>query len=133
MKKIIISIILAVMTVGIAAAAGKKDGKPEITFAKTSHDFGTIKDDDYVTAIYEFENTGDAPLVIISVTNGGCGCTTPSYPKSPIKPGKKGEIKIKFNPRGRAGEFNREVKVKTNAKGDRKKLTFNGTIIPTKK
>ncbi|MDE5983594.1 MAG: DUF1573 domain-containing protein [Duncaniella sp.] len=54
-------------------------------------------------------------------------------PQNPIKPGKKGEIKIKFNPRGRAGEFNREVKVKTNAKGDRKKLNFNGTIIPANK
>lgn len=119
---------LLVLT-GLAVISAKD--KAEITFNQTSHDFGTIKaNDGAVSAVYEFTNTGTAPLTIITVTNGGCGCTKPSYPKQPIAPGKKGEIKITFQPRGRSGEFNRSVKVKTNASAGRKTLTFNGVIVP---
>ena len=45
-------------------------------------------------------------------------------------PGAKGEIKVTFQPKGRSGEFNRSVKVKTNAGAGRKTLTFNGVIVP---
>lgn len=102
-----------------------------ITFAETTYDLGTIKaNEGNVTATYQFTNTGTEPLIIISVTNGGCGCTNPSYPKAPIAPGKSGEIKIKFDPSGRRGEFSRQVKVKTNAQNKRISLKFSGVIIP---
>ena len=126
MKKILFIVIA--MVVAVVAAA--KD-KPEISFAETKHDFGSIHaNGGRVTAVYEFTNTGKSPLVIISVSNGGCGCTVPTYPKEPIAPGKSGKISITFDPRGRAGEFERVVKVKTNAKRQRLKLSFSGTIIP---
>lgn len=131
MKRVIVTLI-AIATVAMLGQAKKTtDSKPEITFTSQNHDFGTIRDNATVAVEYEFQNTGNAPLVIISVTNGGCGCTTPSFSTAPIKPGKKGKIKIQFNPRGRAGEFDREVKVKTNAPGSRKKLTFRGVIVPS--
>lgn len=127
MKKLLLTMLLVLTGLTVISA---KD-KAEITFTQTSHDFGTIKaNDGAVSAVYEFTNTGTAPLTIITVTNGGCGCTKPSYPKQPIAPGKKGEIKITFQPRGRSGEFNRSVKVKTNASAGRKTLTFNGVIVP---
>ena len=126
MKKIFLVLLLAVTAI-ISASA--KD-KAEMTFVKTAHDFGTIKaDGGAVTAVYEFTNTGSAPLTIINVSNGGCGCTKPSYPLEPIAPGKSGEIKITFDPKGRKGEFNRTVKVKTNAGSARKKLTFSGVVV----
>ena len=127
MKKIWLILLLMLTVGGIAWAAGK----PAIKFSTKSHDFGTIHaKDGKVTAIYDFTNTGDAPLTIVTVTNGGCGCTNPSFPMEPIAPGKSGEIKITFDPRGRSGEFNRTVKVKTNAGKSREKLTFSGVIIP---
>lgn len=127
MKKIFLVLLLAL--VGVAAMSAKE--KAEMTFATTAHDFGTIKaDGGAVTAVYEFTNTGSTPLTIINVSNGGCGCTKPSFPKKPIAPGKKGEIKITFQPKGRSGEFNRTVKVKSNAAKSRINLTFNGVIIP---
>lgn len=129
MKKLLLIMLLAIA--GFAGMEAKDKAKAEITFTKTSHEFGTIKEKGgAVTAVYEFTNTGTAPLTIINVTNGGCGCTKPSYPRSPIAPGKKGEIKITFQPRGRAGEFDRAVKVKTNASSGRKTLTFKGVIVP---
>lgn len=126
MKRILSLLLLLIVTV--AAYAG-----PEIAFDRVKHDFGTIHASrGPVKAVYPFTNTGDAPLVIVSVTNGGCGCTTPRYTLEPVAPGKKGQVIIEFDPRGRQGEFKRDVKVKTNAKGKSKKakLTFTGAIIP---
>lgn len=126
MKKIFTILLMAIVGLTVAAK-----GKPQITFDSTSHDFGTIKENGgKVTAVYSFTNTGDEPLTIITVTNGGCGCTKPDFPKAPIAPGAKGNIKVTFQPKGRKGEFNRSVKVKTNAGSGRKTLTFNGVIIP---
>ncbi len=126
MRKILLIMFFVISMAGVAMA-----GKPGIKFASMSHDFGTIHEKNgQVTATYEFTNTGDAPLSIVTVTNGGCGCTKPSFPLEPIAPGKSGVIKITFDPRGRAGEFNRTVKVKTNAGKSRNKLTFSGVIVP---
>lgn len=128
MKRILFTALLALISMMAVSAADKGSA---ITFSETKHDFGTIKaNGGKVTAVYRFTNTGTEPLVIITVTNGGCGCTTPAYPKAPIAPGKSGEISIQFDPSGRRGEFNREVKVKTNASKKRVPLMFTGTIIP---
>jgi len=106
-------------------------GKPAVTYGSTTHDFGTISAaKGPVSAEYEFTNTGDAPLIIINVTNGGCGCTTPAFPKQPIAPGKSGVITIHFDPTGRKGEFNREVKVRTNIGKKQYRLKFSGVIVP---
>lgn len=114
---------------GVTAA----DKNQPVEFKSVSHDFGTIHaDKGSVSNEYVFTNVSDEPVVIMSVTNGGCGCTTPTYPRKPIAPGEKGVIKITFNPQGRRGEFNREVKVRyaTSKKKGRVALTFSGAIIP---
>ena len=127
MKRSIFSVLFAALLALAVSAAGKAD----MQFKSTSFDFGTIKSTGgQVTATYHFKNTGDAPLVIVNVTNGGCGCTRPVYPKEPIKPGQSGVIKINFNPSGRRGELNREVKVKTNGVKKRISLKFSGVIVP---
>lgn len=127
----IISLLLLIVSLALPVnASNATKSQATITMASTYHDFGTIKaSDGPVTARYEFTNTGSAPLVIINVTNGGCGCTTPEYPKQPVAPGKSAAITITFDPTGRRGEFNREVKVKTNA-GKRLSLRFSGVVIP---
>lgn len=129
MKRHILTLLLAIMTtIGIAAAGNGA----MIKFDTTTRDLGTIRaSKGNVTATYNFTNTGTEPLVIVSVSNGGCGCTRPDYPKQPIAPGKSGKIVINFNPSGRKGELNREVRVKSNAKnGKRQSLRFTGVIIP---
>ncbi len=130
MKKIL----LLTFILGLFAATAAAEGKPKIEFASTTHDLGTIKaDGGRATFAYEFENTGDAPLLIFSVTNGGCGCTKPSFPKEPVLPGKKGKITITFDPTGRRGELQRTVLVDTNASKKRIKLKFTGVITPSPK
>ena len=74
---------------------------PVMTFEKTEHNFGTIKQGTPVETVFKFTNTGDAPLIITN-TKSSCGCTVPQYPKDkPIAPGETGELLVKFNGSGK--------------------------------
>lgn len=112
-------------------ATTAQDGAPQIVFAEKSYNFGIVPEKGGpITHYFEFTNTGDAPLVIISAT-ASCGCTRPSYPTEPIAPGKKGKIKVTYLPEGRPGEFDKVIKVRTNAKDTKKiSLTIRGTVKP---
>lgn len=110
-----------------------KDGKASasIVFAEKKHDFGNIREDGG-PASYEFvfTNEGETPLVIISAT-ASCGCTMPHYPKAPISPGKSGKIRVTYLPKGRPGEFDKSVKVRTNDPKNKKlTLRISGVVVP---
>ena len=124
---------MAVFAVCLVALSTLADDKQaEATFATKSHDFGTIQEaKGPVSCTFEFTNTGDKPLLIIDVT-ASCGCTKPEYPSKPIKPGKKGKIKVTYSPIGRPGAFKKTVKVKTNGKERATTLRIEGTVIPKK-
>lgn len=129
MKKILTAA-LAAGTLLLAAAA-KPAGEPAAEFPETSHDFGTIAEDGgSVSCEFAFTNTGEAPLLILNAT-ASCGCTRPSFPKQPVAPGKSGKIKVTYNPKGRPGEFDKTVTVRTNIK-ERKKivLKIKGFVSP---
>ena len=130
MTKRFFIVLLTVCMVAISAVA---DGKQaEATFTVKSHDFGTIKEEGGpVSCTFEFTNTGDKPLLIIDAT-ASCGCTRPEFPTKPIKPGKKGKIKVTYSPIGRPGAFKKTVKVKTNGKERTISLQIEGTVIPKK-
>lgn len=132
MKRLLI-FFLAIVAMA-TATYGAGEG-PVLKFDNMTYDFGTIDPaKGPVTAIYTFTNTGNKPLVIVSVSNGGCGCTTPKHPREPIAPGKSGTITITFDPTGRRGELLRMVKVKSNAiNGKRMNLKFTGMLVPSKK
>ena len=121
--------LLAALMCLTAFAADK--GEAAITLASKSYDFGNIRESaGPVTTEFEFVNTGDAPLVIISAV-ASCGCTRPVYPQAPVKPGKSGKIKVTFLPQGRPGEFSKSIKVRTNAKKNKKfTLRISGVVIP---
>ncbi len=124
---------IAIFAVCMVALSALADGKQaEATFEVKSHDFGTIKEEGGpVSCYFEFTNTGDKPLLIIDAT-ASCGCTRPEYPSKPIKPGKKGKIKVTYSPIGRPGAFKKTVKVKTNGKERTITLRIVGAVIPKK-
>ncbi|HEX5554668.1 MAG TPA: DUF1573 domain-containing protein [Chitinophagaceae bacterium] len=70
------------------------DGK--IKFQKETVDFGTAKLNHPVTVQFEFTNVGQQPVIIQSA-QPSCGCTTPSWTKEPVLPGKKGVVKAIYN------------------------------------
>ncbi|WP_129021609.1 DUF1573 domain-containing protein [Edaphocola flava] len=101
--------------------------KTSVKFDKDTFDFGVIKDGDLVEHTYKFRNTGANPLMIDDVI-ATCGCTIPSYTKTPIAPGQNGEIKISFNSKGKAGNVSKSITVISNADQDRIPLHFKATV-----
>lgn len=119
----ILLLALAALTVNAA--------EPDITFEELTFDFGTIAEDGGpVKHEFKFTNTGDAPLMIVNAT-ASCGCTRPDFPKKPVGAGKKGVLKVTYLPKGRPGEFNKTVTVKTNSKKHKKvTLRIKGFVTP---
>jgi hypothetical protein len=124
MKKIILSFAIAAITAGGAMAQSQptrqtsapqvqaKTG-PIISFEESEYNFGDISQGDVVEHTFKFKNTGTKPLVIdrIDVT---CGCTTPTYSKEPIMPGKTGTVVAKFDSAGKLGNQKKAITVHTN-------------------
>lgn len=100
---------------------------PVMEFEKTLHDFGLIVKGERVAYKFKFENTGGADL-IISDASSSCGCTVPTYPRHPIKPGKSGEIEVEFNSAGRDGAQHKTVSILTNAQPNTIRLEIEAEI-----
>lgn len=100
----------------------------EITFKKEVHDFGKVKNGGDATYEFEFTNTGKEPLIIQEVQKT-CGCTTPSWPKEPIMPGKTGKIKVQYDTK-RTGKIDKKVTILSNAKTAAKELFIKGEVLP---
>lgn len=129
MKKIVTLLLIAIALLPLGAAAKKN---ADIKFENSVYNFGTVPEHGgTVSHIFEFTNTGDANLVIKDA-KADCGCTVPEFPTQPIAPGKKGKIKVTFNPLYRAGGFTKVVTVFTNGKTKKARLKIHGTVNPNK-
>lgn len=128
MKRILLAIAIVVL-----AATAFADDFACATFKTRTHDFGLIAEEKGpVSVTFEFTNTGTKPLLIINAL-ASCGCTKPEYPTEPIKPGKKGKIKVTYSPVGRPGAFRKTVKVITNGETRQIPLVIEGTVKPARK
>lgn len=112
MRKILSLVGLIPFLCGVASAQAPK---AVITFSQTSYDFGQVEEKGgAVSYSFNFTNTGKTPLIITNVATS-CGCTTPEWPKAPILPGKKGSIKVTFDPLNRPGPIDKNITVSSNA------------------
>jgi len=110
------------------------DGKyPAMDFKVREFDFGTINQGDVVSHTFDFTNNGQADLLIAS-GHGSCGCTVPEFPKDPVKPGEKGQVKVTFNSAHKTGVQVKTVTLDTNTKDGNEILvirtTINETVLP---
>jgi len=103
--------------------------KTTIEFEETTFDFGTATEGEVVTHIYKFKNTGKHPLIIKN-TKTSCGCVVASWPKEPIAVGASGEIKVKFNTRGKIGKQTKRITITANIPNEVYFLTIKGELIP---
>ncbi len=127
--KYVLVAMLLLMTGMLVYAKG--DGKGEMKFETTTHDFGTIKESDGpVTCEFEFVNVGNGNLSITEA-KAQCGCTRPTYPTAPVKPGKKNKIKVTYNPTNRPGAFTKTITVYLyNCNKKKMTLKIKGTVLP---
>jgi Protein of unknown function (DUF1573) len=100
-----------------------------MVFDNETIDYGTIAHNAEPNRKFEFTNNGNKPLIITN-TQGSCGCTVPTSPKDPILPGARGVIGVRYAT-DRVGAFTKTVTVTSNAEGaPTKVLTIKGTILP---
>lgn len=144
MRKIFLLAMLTVLGITISSAqeTSKKAKKAKTTvvalpkvegagmvFENETIDYGTVAHNADGNRQFVFTNNGNKPLIITN-TQGTCGCTVPSTPKEPIAPGAKGIIGVKYAT-DRVGPFTKQVIVTSNAAGQpTKTLTIKGTVLP---
>ncbi len=104
------------------------DGQPVLAFDSDSFNFGTIKVGEIVEHEFTLVNTGEAPLIISNV-HASCGCTTPDYSKTPIAPGEKGMVKVRFDSNGQMGNQHKIVTVTSNAMEKNMLLHVRGEVV----
>ena len=118
------------MTFFTMASAQKQ---ADIRFDKVTVDLGKKKKKNPIQkTTFSFTNIGDGPLVINQAV-ASCGCTVPSYPKAPIMPGEKGEIKVTYNGSGKfPGKFKKSITIRTNGKTEMTRLYIEGVMNEAK-
>ncbi|GAB4399911.1 MAG: hypothetical protein OHK0053_20850 [Microscillaceae bacterium] len=104
--------------------------KGKVVFEKAKHDFGQIKEEDGLAEVtFNFTNTGTAPLTLTDV-KASCGCTTPTWTREAVAPGKTGIVKAAYNPQNRPGPFTKSITVNTDGDPAVVILTIAGDVVP---
>ncbi|MBN1339338.1 MAG: DUF1573 domain-containing protein [Bacteroidales bacterium] len=112
----------------VTADGESKGDLPEITFEKPEHDFGRIIQGEKVSCSFKFTNTGKSDL-IISAVSSICGCTVPTFPKDPVRPGAEGKLSVTFDSEGRKGFQTKIITVLSNSQPNTKQLRIKAQII----
>lgn len=117
-----------------AVATTANPNAPAMNFEQQVYDFGTIKQGEVVNHTFTFTNTGKEPLIIENAS-ASCGCTVPEWPRTPIAPGEKGEIKVQFNSTGKYGQQSPMVTIRANTEPNITQVSLKGTVeassVPT--
>ncbi len=130
MKKIF-ALLIFISTAGFAQEEASVPG-PAITFEEGSFDFGDIYQGDKVEHIFNFENTGDSPLIITNVQTT-CGCTATNWEREPILPGAKSSIKVSFNSAGKMARNNKVITIISNSVAPLNQIKIVANVLPPKK
>ncbi len=128
MKKLIAILFVGLMTAGLYAQETKV---AKIEFKTEVIDYGTIEKGADGVRVFEFTNTGNAPLIISNVKST-CGCTVPKKPKGPIMPGETGEIEVKYDT-NRVNPIRKTITVISNAERPTVALKIKGLVVDPSK
>ncbi len=135
MKKISFILLAMILSIGLISAqqtATAPAATGDAKFKELAHDFGKVAEEvGSISTEFEFKNTGKKPIIIQDVRTS-CGCTTPSYTKDPVLPGKKGTVKVSYSTTGRIGAFDKKITIFTNEPDNVYTLTIKGEVLPRK-
>lgn len=121
----------------VAAAPKPEEKKAEtppnpnsakIVFKEENYSFGEVAEGPQVTHEFKFSNPGKEPLILSNV-HASCGCTTPSWPKEPILPGKDAVILVTYNTQGRPGSFTKSITITSNSDTPNKIIYIKGEVL----
>lgn len=120
MKKLVLIAVVALISFAANAQA-------KISFTSETIDYGNISKGSDGVRVFEFKNTGDAPLIISDVKSS-CGCTVPKKPDGPVAAGATGVIEVKYDT-NRVGPIRKTVTVYSNADEPIKALKIKGEVM----
>lgn len=112
-------------------SAFAQDKVAKIEFKSETIDYGTVEKGADGVRVFEFTNTGNAPL-IISKASSTCGCTVPKKPEGPIMPGESGKIEVKYDTQ-RNGPIRKTITVISNADTPTVALKIKGEVVDSSK
>lgn len=111
----------------ISLSVNAQEKIAKIEFKSDTIDYGTIEKGADGVRVFEFTNTGDAPLIISKVTST-CGCTIPKKPEGPILPGATGKIEVKYDT-NRVSPIRKTITVISNADTPTVALKIKGLVV----
>jgi hypothetical protein len=101
----------------------------KITFEVREIDFGTVPEGTVVKKTFNFTNNGKVPLLITSASSS-CGCTVPSFNKSPIAVGAKDAIQVQFDTKGKPNFQEKIVTITANTLPSEVMVRLKGNVTP---
>ena len=111
------------------SAQDKKKDAPAITFEKETMDLGKIEKGQVAKCQFKFKNNGTTPLTLVNV-RPSCGCTTPSFSKEPVMPGKFGFIEAAYNSSNASiGSITKSITVTTNIPDQSFVIFIKGEVV----
>lgn len=124
--------LITILFIGlISLLVNAQDKVAKIEFKSDTIDYGTIEKGADGLRVFEFTNTGDAPLIISRVSST-CGCTIPEKPEGPIMPGETGKISVKYDT-NRVMPIRKTITVISNAETPTVALKIRGLVVESKK
>lgn len=127
MKNLVAILFVGLMSFGVFA----QEKVAKIEFKTDTIDYGTVEKGADGVRVFEFTNTGNAPLIISDVKST-CGCTVPKKPEGPIMPGQTGEIAVKYDT-NRVNPIRKTITVISNADTPTVALKIKGEVVDPSK
>lgn len=113
-----------------AFALSGAQAQPSISFERTTHQFGNIQEaNGVVSTTFTFTNISDT-IVTIKGTWTSCGCTTPKVTRKPLQPGERGTLEVQYDPNGRPGKFNKNIRLLGASIQGKAEVYIQGKVLP---
>ena len=124
--------LITILFIGLLSfSVNAQEKVAKIDFKADTIDYGTVEKGADGVRVFEFTNTGDAPLIVSKVSSS-CGCTVPKWSKEPILPGKTGEIQVKYDT-NRVNPIRKTITVISNADTPTVALKIKGEVVDSSK
>ncbi len=89
-------LLLVLIISGVTSLAACNSSTPQLEIETTKMDLGNVVNGDVAVREVAVRNTGEAPLVVESVSTS-CGCTSATLTPMTIAPGKTGTLHIEMD------------------------------------